>query len=220
MFEILFNSHDFGYLVFQIAGVGKKKGAVEAHHGHVFAFPQAVGRYAAQGFVLGPGQGNHAGTHALVKKDHQGEHDPDHDPLVQMGGKRQGADERNDRDGTVVPFGFPGVDEAGNVYQADDGHHDDRCQDSLRQMIEQRGEKQQHDHNRQTGKDARQSGNGPGLKIDCRTRKRSGCRITLADRTADIGQPLTDEFLIGVEALSGFAGHGLGDGDRFHESQQ
>jgi hypothetical protein len=35
-----------------------------------------------------------------------------------------------------------------------------------------------------------------------------------------LAKPLADEFLVGVEALSGFAGHGLGDGDRFHETQE
>ena len=64
----------------------------------------------------------------LAKHD-QRQHDPDHDPLVEVRGKDQCADKRDDGNDAVDPLGFPCMHEAGYVQQADDGHHDDCRQD-------------------------------------------------------------------------------------------
>jgi hypothetical protein len=87
-------------------------------------------------------------------------------------------------------------------------------------MMEQRGEKQQGGGDKNPVEDHGQTGLGPGLQVDGRTGEGTAGRISLEKSTADIGHPLADQFLIGVDALLGLAGHGLGHGDGLHEGHQ
>ena len=44
--------------------------------------------------------------------------------------------------------------------------------------------------------------------------------MALCERTAHIGQPLADEFLIQIDMLTGFCSHGLGNGDGLQKPQK
>ncbi|VTR70989.1 hypothetical protein DESC_880015 [Desulfosarcina cetonica] len=137
-----------------------------------------------------------------------------------MGGEDHRTDKRNDGDGAVIPLGLPGMDETGNVHQADDGHHDDGGQYGLGQMIEQGRKKQKRNQYRHAGEDAGQARHRPGLQVDRRTGEGPGSRVAFTDGPQHIAQSLADQFLVGVQALTGLAGHGLGDRDRLHEAQK
>lgn len=70
---------------------------------------EAIADYSRQRIVRGSRKRHDPGAHAVVQKNNQGQNHAHHDPLVQMGSKSQGADKGNNRDGAVIPFGFPGM---------------------------------------------------------------------------------------------------------------
>ena len=65
-----------------------------------------------------------------------------------------------------------------------------------------------------------ETGLGTGLEVDGRAGEGTAGRIGLEEGSADVGQALADQFLVGVDALFGLAGHGFGHGDRLHEGHQ
>ena len=44
--------------------------------------------------------------------------------------------------------------------------------------------------------------------------------LDVSDSPDYVRQALTYQFLVGIKTLTGAGGHGLGDGDRFHEAEQ
>ncbi len=88
------------------------------------------------------------------------------------------------------------------------------------QIIQERGEKEQSQDHGEPGENAGQTGHGPGLEIHGGAGEGPGSGVTLADSPQNVGQPLADELLVGVQPLAGFSGHGLGNGDGLHEAQQ
>ncbi len=90
----------------------------------------------------------------------------------------------------------------------------------LWKVVEQRREEEQHDDDGEARDDAGHPGEGAGLEVDRAAREAPRGRVAPADRAADVGDPLTDQFLVGIDALAGLGGHGLGDGDRLHEAEE
>ena len=58
------------------------------------------------------------------------------------------------------------------------------------------------------------------MQIDSRAGKRTGGGIAVTEGTENVGQPLTDQFLVRVKALTGLGGDGFGNGNGFHKSEQ
>ena len=159
--------HDVRDLIFKITGVGEKQRSVKPEHGNVLALFQSMVGCASQRVSRIPAQKSHLGSHAFVQKHHERKYNTDHDAPVQVGREDKGADESNNRNGAVIPLGFPRMDKPRNVDQSDHGHHDDGGQNGLGQMVKQRREKKQGDHHRQAGKHAGQTGYGAALEVHC-----------------------------------------------------
>jgi len=133
---------------------------------------------------------------------------------------QQGTDKGGHREYPIIPLRFPGVDETGDIEQPDYRHHDHRRQDRLWQIVEQWGEEKQDHPNGNARENAGQPRYRAGLQVDRRSRERARNRKTLARRAENIGQPLTDQLLVRIEALSSLGRHGLGDGDGLHKTEQ
>jgi len=119
-----------------------------------------------------------------------------------------------------VLVGLPGMLDRPEVDQADHRHDDHRRQHRLRQVIEQRRQQQQGQQYEQPGKHRRHAGLCAGIDIHGRARERTGDRESLRRRANEVGQPLTDQFLIRVDLLLGLGGDGLGNRDGLHETDQ
>ncbi len=141
MLQTGFCTHQFSDAIFQVTGVGEEKRAVEPNQRHVLAFLKAEFAGIAEGRVFAPGKGCHFRPHALVKKNQQGENHTYFNALFQVRCKREGQEKADDGDGPVIPLCFPGMDEPGDIYQADNRHHNDRGQDRLGKVVEKRREK-------------------------------------------------------------------------------
>ena len=135
--------HHVRDLVLQVAGVGEEQRPLEADEREVAALLHALGDGADQGGGLVTGERADHRPHVLVEEHQQAEDHAEHDALVQVGREPEGAEKTEDGDEAVVPLGPPGVEETGDVDQADDRHHDDRRQHRLGQVVEERGEEQQ-----------------------------------------------------------------------------
>ena len=87
-------------------------------------------------------------------------------------------------------------------------------------MIEQGGKQEEPHKDGQACDHIGNPRNRPGLKIDSRSGKGAGDRITASQGSNHIGQPLANQFLVGIKALPGFGRHGLGHGNGLHKPQK
>ncbi len=205
---------------FEVAGIRKVKRTVEAHDGHDLVGGQVVERGGAQGAVLVQGQFHEARPHGAIQVQSQGQQHADDDGLVQVRRHHQGQHEGDDGHPAVMGLDLHGVTDGGDLHQVGHRHHDHRRQGGLGQMVEQRGQEQQGDGHHGTGDHSGKAGAGTGGEVHRRAGKGSGHRVGLEQAGRDIGHTLAHQLLVGVQALTGLAGHGLGDGNGLHEADQ
>jgi hypothetical protein len=91
---------------------------------------------------------------------------------------------------------------------------------ALGSVVEEIGQEQQGHRDEQAVEHHRETRFGAGLQVDRRAGERTAGRISLEETAADVGQALSDQFLVGVEALLGLGGERFRHRDRFHEGDQ
>ena len=207
--------------VLEVGDVGEVERAVEADDHHLGRGGQVgVHLDVAQGAVLVAAENGHARRHGPVEVVADGEQGADHDALVQVRRGHQGDQEGGRGDQAVGPARLPDVAEGARGEQADHGQQDDHRQHRLGQVVDVGGEEQQGEGDEHAVEHHGHAGLGAGLEVDGRTGERARGRVGPEKGAADVGQPLADQFLVGVDALPDLAGHGLGHGDGLHEAHQ
>ena len=218
--QLALGPQPFVDLILEIGGIGEEKRSVEADEVDVDALLQPVNQGGSQGVVAMARQAHDRGPHALIQKNSKRQNHTDHDASIEVRRKDQRTDEGHDRNDPVIPLRSPGMHETADIDQADDGHHDHGGENRLWEVVEQRREEEQHDDDREARDDAGQPGESSGLEIDRTSGKAAGRRVALAHRAKDIGDPLADKLLVGVDALPGLGSHRFGDGDGLHKAEE
>ena len=181
---------------------------------------QLVGDDVGQSTVRVLAEDHRARAHAPVQEERDGQRGADQDAHVQVRREQQRGHEGGASRHAVVPVRLPGMDERANIDQPGHRQHDHRRQHRLRQVIQQRRQEQQRHEHQHAAEYRGHAGARAGTQVDRRARERPADRKGLRDAGGEVGQPLPDQLLVGVDARARLGGHRLGDRDRLHEGHQ
>ena len=221
VFDFRMIRHRLQHRVLEMGHIGKIERAIKtnAHHlggnnqvGMIFDIPETA--------VLMAAQNGHPGRHGAVEDVADGQKRANNNAFIQMGRCQQGDNKGGHRDKTIGPARLPDMQKGLGGDQAGHGKGDNHRQHRLGQMIDIGGEEHQGNGDEKAIKHHGKTGLCPGLQVDGRTGEGAAGWIGLKKGTAYVGQALADQFLVGVNALFGGGGHGLGHGDGFHEGDQ